>query len=223
MILQYDDIVNQVVTRLEAVIPQSPKRLAQIEYMQNGQAQIAGFFKSQERGKIMVTYSGNNVEGGRDISDYGKSLNETTQDLTHTIEVHICSKYFMRPANHTGDDASILKLSWLVRRALTGLHFFQRDNAGALRTGAEWLACEKAMFHIETIFDRNYEGSGAVAICRFQVMERIPQDEALLPEAIYGTYQEIHLQEYAQQTGDIENIGGEPNTETTFIVTGETE
>lgn len=217
--LQYDDIVLQVIDRLKVVFPQtgpSPIVVKIAPAMENAQKEIENFFLSVEQSKILVTYSGNEVEGGRQVSDWIKTLGETSQFLSHTIEVHICSKKYMgitvgNPVN------SMLKLMWGARVGLQGLYMYERDNTGAVKLNdALARASASGMFFVETLIDRNYVG-GIVATVRFQLMEMTAQDSLISAEAIWGQYKEITFEEYAQQDGTTPSTEGSPTSVETTV------
>ena len=138
MILRYDDIVLQVKERLEAVIPQGPPKIANVVMMENPAKQIESFFnKSSEQSQILITYSGNAAEGYKHVEAYILTLNENTQVITHTIEVHICTKLYMLaeagniPSNTANSENTMLRLMWLVRTALIGLKMYDRDHGSS--------------------------------------------------------------------------------------------
>lgn len=212
MILQFDDIVMQVIARLKRVIPQgsagpppTPK-VANIIPMEKAQEQIDTFFQnSQEQSQILVTYSGNEGEGGRNVTDYQNTLNETTQRIAHTIEIHICTRRYMfedltKPGN------TMLRLMWTVRAALTGLKMYARDESGAVIYD-EMSKQTEGMFLIESYPHQNFPGT--VSVCRFQCIEVVMQDDDIAPETIWGMYQEIDLQEFSQADGQTPDIGSE--------------
>lgn len=213
MRLKYDDIVLQTVARLLQIIPQgSPAapptpavpKVAAISIMSNPQKAIADFFKGQEISQIMVTYSGNQAEGGRDLADFFRVNSEVAQKMAHTVEVHICANKYMNNGIG-GPQNTILGLMWLVGVALIGLRFYRRDDSGNILSG-EQNAQTGGMFLIESFVDRNEDG-GVVVSCRFQVMEMVSQDVVLSAEQIWGTYQQITFQEYSQANGDSPNVG----------------
>lgn len=214
MILQYDDIVQQVVARLQAVIPQTPVKVAKIVVMENFQKQLGDFLNSAEQSKILVTYSGSTAEGGRALDDFTKTLKGNTQQISHTIEAHICTKRYM---TETLSDTpnTMLRLMWTVTAALNGLKMFQR-LVGVVQYGKDEYALTEGMIYLETLIDRSFEGM-IVAVVRFQIMEMIPEAEELNAEQIWGTYQEITIQEYSNEDGEEEDDSGNPTT--TVVVT----
>lgn len=218
MILQFDDIVLQVSDRLKAVIPTIA---AKIEPMRNAQEDIEKFFQSKEQSKIMVCYSGGNAEGGRQVSDFQHTLGDITQRMAHTIEVHVCARKFLN--DNLAEEGTLLRLLWAVRASLVGLHMYWRDNDGVVLLGDPMqIASDSGLFWIETIIDRERQG-GVYAVARFQIMETVSSNPDLAPETIWGTYQEITLEGYSGQVGNTLDNSGEAPTETTTVVTGETE
>lgn len=199
MIMQYDDMVLQVVERLKKAIPD---RVAPVALkMVNSQEDLEAFYLSAEKPKIMVTWSGMTAEGGREAKDFVKSMSDNDQYEGHTIEVHVCAKRFMYEAGALND--SILKLVWIVRRALTGLSFYPRDTTGAVVKYDDYgvsQAQTNGMFHMETLIDRQYKGV-IVGIVRMQVLEMITIDEEINPDMIWGVYKDIILQEYRGTAG----------------------
>ena len=139
MMMQFDDIVLQVVNRLQSVIPQgndalgAPK-VAAIMPMQNPALDIETWFNSSQETQLMVTYSGNAAEGYKHVEAYIQTLKENTQYKSHTIEVHICSKIYMQAGpNNTlvetpASKNNMLRLMWVTEVALRGLKMYARDN-----------------------------------------------------------------------------------------------
>lgn len=200
MIMQYDDMVLQVVDRLKKVIPATPKPIASIVPMRSYQKDIQEFFNSVEQSRLLVTYSGSDAEGGRHANDFVKTLGENVQYQAHMIEVHICSKRYMYDVLN-GDQATMLRLIWTIRAGLTGMKFYQRDSNGVVLTGWEYAATER-MFHIQTVFDRSYDNM-VVGTVRFQVLEVVPEAEDVEPDLIWGQYKEITIEEYSQENGAV--------------------
>ena len=180
--------------------------------MENAQKQIAAFFQSQDQSKVMVTYSGNTAEGGREAKDYVKSLNENVQELGHTIEVHICAKKYMNE-DITKPGNTMLRLMFAVRMGLVGLKFYNRDNTGAVNKDEP---LTERMFLIESFFNENYE-AGTVAVVRFQVKETVPEDDTINPDVIWGLYRQFDFEEYSEKDGDVPNVSGTPTSESTYI------
>ncbi len=201
MILQYDDIVLQVVDRLRKVIPQQPKPVARIAVMQSFQKDLEAFYQSQETSKILVTYSGNSSEGGRAGSDFVKTIGRNSQYLAHTIEVHICAKQFMYDSLNSLPD-TMLRLMWSVRAGLVGLKFYRRDAQRKVLLNDPDAVQTEGMFSIDTTIDRQVEGK-IIAGIRFQVLEMVPEMDDVNPEIIWGTYQEIKIEEYSAAASEI--------------------
>lgn len=212
MIIQYDDIIYQVIDRLKIVFPQTPAKVAEIKPMANYQSDIDDFIRSSEIPKILVTYSGNTSEGGREVSDYVVTNNDNVQKMGHTIEVHICTKGFMAPdyvASKTMN-GMMLKMMHVARAGLVGLKFYGREADVVVKKNEYELT--EGTFHLESYIDRSHQGAW-IAVCRFQVMEIIPEAEDLNAEEIWFQYKEITLEEYSQADGQTPNISGSPNEE----------
>jgi hypothetical protein len=206
MSIQYYDVVFQCVDRLNLVIGASSGLSAKLKVMpfKSFQGDIADFMKGAggEKARMMVTHSGIQAEGGREAWDFMKAMGGQRQEIGHGVEIHICTKEVMKLTTSDPNNITTLYLTWLAAEALRGLHMYARksdgsvdlNNPDSIRTNGVGL------FHIETLIDRDYNGS-LFSTVRMQVMETVFQMDTMSPEQVWSTFQQFTLEEYSGAAG----------------------